>query len=276
MFIPDNIDLGQTEKYILSIRISDTEFSFSMHEPIVNGAFCYKATQLPKDASTLNEIQSIIFDYNFLIQKYKQTNVIFVSDNYELIPEYLRETSKTNELYNFTHESKSNKVIVSPSTIQEKAILFDANEEVYKFLVRSLFNPLFFHHTDPILRFVSEKNRIAEQKNRMYLHFYDNSVDIISYNKNSKLEHIVTLSNKSEYDQVYHILNIWEKGGFDQRNDLLYILGNNITAKQEAIIKTLKEYINTVSSVSLPNELDLLNIQDECKAPLDLLILSVS
>lgn len=276
MFIPDDIDLGQTEKYILSIRISETEFSFSMHEPIVNGTFCYKTAQLPKEASHLNEIQSIIFDYNFLIQRYKQTNVLFVSDDYELVPEYLRETSTTNTLYNFTHEKKFNQILVSPSTIQEKAILFGANEEVYKFLVRSLFNPLFFHHTDPILRFIKEKNRMTEQKNKMFLHFYDNSIDIICYNKNSILEHIVTLSDKSEYDQIYHILNIWEKGGFDQKNDLLYILTNNRTAKQQAIIKTLKEYINKVESVGLPNELDLLNIQDECKAPLDLLILSVS
>lgn len=276
MFIPDDIDLGQTEKYILSIRISNTEFSYTMHEPIINGSFCYKTVDLPKDNSHASAIQTIIFDYNFLTQRYKQTNVLFASDSYELVPEYLRETSKTNTLYNFTHETKFNKVIVSPSTIQEKAILFGVDDEVYTFLVRSLFNPLFLHHTDPVLRFIGEKNRITEQRNKLYLHFYDNSIDIINYNKYSKLEHIITVSGKSEYDQIYHILNVWEKGGFDQRNDSLFVLGANLSESQKNIINTLKEYLSKIESVRLPNELDLLNIQDENKVPLDLLILSVS
>ena len=276
MLLPDNIDLSQTEKYILSLRISDTTFSYSIHEPRVNGDFCYRETSFANDSDILNNIQSIIFDYNFLTHKYKQTNVVFVSNNYELVPAYLIEKNKIRSLYNFTHNEKFTQILSSPTPIQNNTILFGANDELYKFLVRSLFNPQFYHHIDPILRFVNGKNRIAAAQNKMYLHFNDQLTDISCYNSESKLLHVSTLSNENNNNRIYHILNIWEKSNFDQRNDYIYVLGKSIDDKYQPIIDTLKEYIQNIEVTGIPNEVELLKLDEDIQIPLDLLILSIS
>lgn len=275
MFLPDNIDLGQSEKYILIIRISPEKFAYSIHEPRIGGDFCYREESISKETGLLNEVQRIIFDFNFLTQKFKQTNVLLVSNEYELVPQYLIEKDKIQDLYNFTHHKKSTRVIQSSEKIQDNIVLFGFDEELYKFLVRSLFNPQFYHHSFFIMKYVDGKSHALSNSAKMFLNFHDNIVDIICYSKASRIQHILSLQNESEYNQVYHILNIWDKCCFDQKQDTLYILENSAN-KSESVINILKDYIKNIETIGAPNELEFLNTEENMQAPIDLLILSIA
>lgn len=270
MFLPDNIDLGQSEKYVLSIRISPTIFSYSIHEPKIGGDFCYRERTIPKDSNQLTEIQSIIFDNNFLSNRFKETNIIYVSENYELIPEYLLEKGKTKVLYNFTHKGNTEQILESTKKFQNNIIAFGINKDIYTFLMRSLFNPQFIPHSFLILEYSAERSRTFNSNNKMFLNFQNEFLDIICYNKNSKIEQAITLRIDHEQNLLYHILNIWNKSQFDQQKDILQIF--NIQ-KESLILRTLSDYIRNIEIVESPNETIFLNIENKSAIPIDILIL---
>ena len=59
---------------------------FSISDPETKENYCLRETSFSMSDNLLANIQRIIFDFNFLTQEFKQTNVIFVSSSYDLIP----------------------------------------------------------------------------------------------------------------------------------------------------------------------------------------------
>ena len=271
MFLPDNIDLGQSDKYILSIRISSSLFSYSIHEPKVGGDFCYREVSIPKGSDFLTEIQSIVFDNNFLTNKFKKTNIVLVSKEYELVPEYVLEKGKEKALYNFTTQKKSEQVLQSIESFQDNNILFGCNEELYTFFMRSLFNPQFIPHSFLGLKYFAEKSRSSSNQNKIFLYFHHDFVDLFCYNETSKITQVQSYQNENELNLVYYILNIWNKLNFNQKKDILYFSG---TSKENQMIKILSDYIKHIENIEYPNETDFLNIENRTIVPIDLLILS--
>lgn len=272
MFLPSNIDLGKSEKYILTIRITPNGLAFSIHEPHVGGNYCYRETSFSNETDKLNSIQRIIFDYNFLTHVFKETNVVFVSNEYDIAPQYLFEKNKKEALYNFTHLEQAGQILINPYLIQQNIILFNTDKEIYKFLMRSLYNPAFFHHSNLLMKYIEGKNRMAEKKSKMYLNFHNEFLDVFCYDETSHILHAVTFQEENENNLVYFILNLWNKCNFDQNQDYLYTL-ENFAGSDKLVIPLLRDYIKRIETVGAPSEIEFMG--EDCRqTPLDLLILA--
>lgn len=272
MFLPDNIDLSQSENYMLSIRISPDRWAFSIRRPEIGDDFCYRETSFSKDTDILSNIKRMIFDFNFLSQIYLQTDVVFVSQDYEVVPQYLFEKNKKRELYNFSHYKKADHIITGTERIQNNLLLYSVDKEIYEFLMRSLYNPQFSHHADLLLGYADRKNRITENSSKMYLNFHDKFVDISCFDSSSQLLHATTYHNEPTQNIMYHILNLWDKCGLDQNKDFLYIMESSNQTEIE-IQTLLKDYIKRIEQIGTPSEVEFMG-EDARKAPLDLLILT--
>lgn len=272
MFLPDNIDLGKSENYILTIRITPNGLAFSIHEPRMGGDYCYRETSFSKESDRLSNIQRIVFDYNFLTQVFKQTNVVFVSKEYDIAPQYLFEKNKKEALYNFTHQEKVEQVLISPDPIQQNVTFFNADKEIYKFLMRSLYNPHFFHHSNLLMKYIEGKNRMTEKRSKMYLNFHNEFLDVFCYDEKSNLLHAITFQQENEHNLIYFILNIWDKCNFDQSEDYLYIL-ENFAGSDKLVLPLLRDYIKHIETLGVPSEVEFMGT-DSRQAPLDLLILA--
>lgn len=272
MFLPDNIDFAQPEKYLLSVRIKPDGWSFSIHEPEIGGEYCYREASFSKDSDILSNIQRMIFDFNFLSQPFKQTNVVFVSQGYEIVPQYIFEKKKKIELYNLSHYKKADRILIGQERTQNNLLLYSADIEIYQFLSRSLFNPQFWHHADLLLGYTDRKNRVADKGAKMYLNFHDRFLDIICFDNQSRFMHAISYYNEPIQNTVYHVLNLWDKCNFDQNNDFLYITESESLASTQAC-SLLRDYIKRIESLGLPSEVEFLG-EDGRKTPLDLLILS--
>ncbi len=272
MFLPNNIDLGKSEKYILTIRIAPNGLAFSIHEPSMGGDYCYRETSFSSESNRLGNIQRIIFDYNFLTQVFKQTNVVFVSKEYDIVPQYVLEKNKKEALYNFTHIEQVEQVLISSHTIQDNITLFNADKEIYKFLMRSLYNPRFFHHSELLMKYMEGKNRMTEKRPKMYLNFHNEFLDIFCYDGLSHLLHAITFQHENGHNLIYFILNLWNKCNFDQNRDYLYIL-ENFADSGNQVIPLLRNYIKQIETVGIPSEVEFMG--SDCRqTPLDLLILA--
>lgn len=246
MFLPENIDLGKSEKYILTIRLKRNGFSFSIHDPNDRSCYCFRETIFSRQISLLNNVQRIIFDYNFLTEAFKQTNVIVASKDYDIIPSEYYQKKKATDLYNFTHTKNASHVLTASEAIEGNSLLFAFDEEMHSFLMRSLYNPTFKHHIGLIANYL-RKYHYHCKVNRMYLNFHEDFVDIICFNKNSDFLFANTYHKEHDQDILYYSLSIWENSGFNQRNDLLFICGD----QNEYLFGTLKEYIKNIEKFNI-------------------------
>lgn len=273
MFLPESIDLRYPDKYILSIRLAQKGLSFTIYEPRIGGAFCYRETEFPEKKSMLDSVQRIIFDFNFLTSSFKQTNVVIVSNEYDVIPSYLYEKGKKEHLYNFTHCGQAKIVLEDFDNSQHNIIIYKADEEAYRFLVRSLFNPQFTHHSTLIQNYISGKNRMEQKHSKMYLNFHNELLDIFCYDASGQLKAALTFQKENQLNLVYHVLNIWDKCEFDQNTDCLCVL-ENYKSKDKLTVSTLRDYIRKIEIVGVPSEVEFMG-EEHKLAPLDLLTLSI-
>lgn len=265
MFIPETIDLGQSEKYDLSIRIRPDGFKFLITDPDVPSNYCLRETTFSEE-SMLNNVKRIIFDLNFLTQHFRKTNVLIVSKDYEIVPEdYFLESEKSS-LYNFTNYNVSKYLLTHNNSNQHSITLFDIDNELYEFLMRSIYNPIFIHHTNPLINKFQNHNKTENLTSRMFVNFHDDMMDIISFSK-EKLLLCQTHQGQHPMNQLYFILKSWEYCKFDQQKDYLYIIGNPFFE----IIEGIKKYILNIETLNFCAETFFSN-EDMHHMPLDLLL----
>lgn len=269
MFIPQYIDLGKSEKYILSVRIKSNGFMFSISEPEVGKHYFLQETSFLPHDDLLNNIQRIIFDLNFLTQEFKRTNVIIVSPEYDLIPASYYDSKEKITLYDFTHLNKSKHILEGLIEKQNIITLFNIEKPIFEFLSRNLWNPQFYHHSTLLANYIESKGKASWANSKMYLNFHDNLLDIFCFS-GLRLMHSQTYENEPAANQLYYILKLWERCGFDQLNDYLYIIGN----PELYVSLHVQEYIKNIERINVPSEIYLWS-DDAQKAPLDLLTLSL-
>jgi len=268
MQLPENINIEFPERYILTIRITPIKLAFGLYEPDKEEIIYYNEITFSIDDS-VNSIHQAIYDSDFLTLPYQKTNVIYVSDDYELAPQYLIQKDKKEILYNFTHQSPAKQILYCEEIIQEIVTVFNVEEEFYKFLSRNLFNVEFMHHTNIMMQYIEKCNKNRNSYSKMYLHFHEKFVDIFCYNSTSQLQHAITIRDENKHNTAYHILNIWDKCGFDQINDYLYILGSQSDINL-FIGSVIKDYIKNMDTITVNNTKRILS---DTPLPLDLLIL---
>ena len=268
MFLPDNIDLGKPEKYILSMRIEPCGFSFLIHDPSDKNIFCFQKTGFSNEIDLLSNIQRIVFDFNFLTEAFKQTNVIFVSSNYELIPDDFYDKQNMQKFYNFTHCKDTTYALTSENQIDGSKLVFELDEDLCLFLKRSLCNPYFYHHNGLLINYFKKKACLFNG-NSMFVHFHEGFADLNCFDVNKNIFYTHTYYKEHYQDLVFYILSIWEKLNFDQLADHLFISGYYPDYQMEVI---LKDYIKTINNNGLFDQITAFGekVQD---IPLDLLIL---
>lgn len=267
MFLPETIDLGQSEKYVLSIRIRPSGFMFSISEPGVGKNYCLRETTFSASDNYLSSIQRTIFDLNFLTQRFKKTNVIIVSKDYDLVPASYFDIKEKEYLYNFTHVHKADHLASGLIENQDIITLFNIDKNIFEFLSRNLWVPQFYHHSNLLINLYDGKRK--DSKSRMHLNFHDNFMDIFCFSEN-KIIHSLTYENESMNGQLYFILKLWEMCAFDQFKDFLYISGN----AEKFVLSRLHDYVKNIEFINAPSEVYFWN-EDAQKAPLDLLALAL-
>jgi len=253
MFLPENIDLGNVQKYTLTIRIKADGFSFLIQDNQDSKVYTYQETAFTNDNSLLNNIQRIIFDLNFLTDNFSRVNVVIVSPQYEMIPNVFFDKKDYAGFYNFTHNDKAtDNVLASEQALPECRAVFGFDNEIYLFLMRSLYAPYFYHHSSLLVDYFSSKTN-DEKRNSLFVNLHGKFTDVVCFNSNGVFIHSMTYTDEGDADLSYYILNVWEKCKFDQRSDLLYIYGYPMDGS--SMEPTLRKYIQEVKNVGLIDQL---------------------
>lgn len=256
MFLPENIDLAHSEKYILSIRLVPNGFSFSIHCPDDLSVFHYQETTFGTKIPYSDHIKKLIFDYSFFTQAFKATHVTVVSPHYTIIPNVFFEKNRIKELFDFNFHEIRETILCHSSETEDFHTVFGMDEEVHSFLSRSLWNPRFTHHASRLLSaFLAD--HAEDDRKRCIVDFHDQLITVICFS-GSRLLSANTYSNSDPYDALYFIASIWEKLPLDQTSDRLLLSGNieSHTHSMETLKKLIRnvEIVKFTPIVSLPEE----------------------
>jgi|SRR5690554_1099859 len=266
MFLPENIDLANSEKYNLSIRLAPDGFSFCIYNYTDTPVFFFQETSLGNKLSYVESIKKIVFDLGFFSNSFNKSSVIVVSPYYTLIPEKFFDSKSIKDIFDFNFHNQAGVVLSEKSLDGEFHILFNMNEELHSFLSRHLFNPTIHHHSTSLIQsFInlkedsnhfedslnqneSENDHISENSDQInrfdkiddykkdisgnannkdcFLDFHNDYFTVVCLSGNQLLTaNTFTETNFSNIS--YYIMGIWDKLGFDQNTDNLFISGKS-------------------------------------------------
>jgi|GEM_PF-2036965 len=273
MQLPDYINIEQPEDYTLLIRIRPGVVAICVYKPHSGGNFYYEEVGLSSGNDISAEIQQLVLDSDFLTLPYGRVNVIYVSRDYDLIPSYIIQKDKKDILYNFTHSKHADQILYSEDIIQQIATAYNTDGELYQFLSRNLNNPVFFHHSNLLMLYLEQRNKEIRDRAKMYIHFHNQYMDIFCYDKSSQILHAVTHEGENDKNLVYHTLNMWDKSGFDQNEDSLFILSSSAEINLY-VPSMLSEYIKNIKQIRISGESSPLHNNTNKELPLDMIIVS--
>jgi hypothetical protein len=271
----ENVVIEHPEDYALLARVTPSEFAFCIYELSSKSVSLYNSVSLSDETNIHDSIRHIVLDSEFLTLPYASIHAIYVSKNFDLVPQYLVQKDKKEELYNFTHTTPARHIMYSPVNIRQVVTVFDVEPGIYEFLSRNLSNPDFHHHTNVLMRYMERRNQLKSMLPCMYLNFHDDFTDVFCYGDKGQILHAITFEAENEMTLAYYLLNIWEKSGFDQLVTPVYVL-DGYRVPNMFVTSKLREYIRHVEDISVPLELNAIQSKNELKTPLplDLLILS--
>lgn len=274
MQLPDSVNIEQAEQYTLLLRVMPRQVAVCIYKPFSEGSFYYEEEAFETESELSKGVQQLFLDSDFLTLPYGRVNVIYVSKDYDLIPNYIIQKDKKDILYNFTHSTPADQIVYCEDIIRQIATVYNTNGELYQFLSRNLNNPIFYHHSNLLMLYLEQRNKEQKGQAKMYIHFHNECMDILCYDKSSQILHVVTHQNENDKNLVYHILNMWDKCGFDQYEDSLFILSSSAEINLYAP-SMLSEYIKNIKQIRLSGDsTPLQNNNMNIELPLDMLIVS--
>ena len=260
MFLPDFIDLAQSEKYSLSIRLAPNGFSFLIFLTSDKSVYYYNKREYSNSLSVSENIKKIFFESSLFTHPFNSIIVSIVSPRYTMIPESFFDKEMVVDLFNFNFHGEHGKVMHN-SIDSDIEIVFDMEKEIYSFLHRSLWNPKFTSLMSQLIPFCKSYGEI--KRKRFFIFLEEDISTIICFDGDTLLS-ANSFIDLEEDDITYNIVNIWDKHQFDQNEDLLYI--SSTTDNNINLTSTLKQLINNVETIKLPeNNMDV-------QIPTDILI----
>lgn len=255
MFLPDNIDFTQSEKYILSIRLIPNGFYFSIHCPTDRKIFYQNSIGFSQSTPYLKSLEKLIFDYAFFAHNFRKINVIYVNETYTLIPKEFHDKREEKELLSFNFMNVPSRVLCNEVVKLDCRVIWGMDEITHSFLSRTLLNPSFVNHISVLIPFFYQLHN--KSSSALFINFNnDGMIDAIAF-VNEKLVLAKTFVAKIPLEDSYFIQKIWEVLRLDFKEDNLFFIGSTI--EYNSCIETMKKLvINTkILSITLPDELEV-------------------
>lgn len=267
--IPCTFNTGNSEKYILSIRLRSGGLSFSGYIPSESGSFFYREANFERTTLSYTEsLKEFFFQNEVLMASYKRINIICVSPQYTLIPAEAYDNKQADLFLKFNFSQPESKALTNNVKKYNLEVVYGIDDELHKFCSRTLLTPHFYNHITPLITYW-EKQCLLINTRRMYVNLHEKIVDIICFDRGSLL-----FANSYLFDHpndiLYYILYVWKESGMDQLTDQLHIAG--ISEYKMRVSETLHTYVQHISQADLPSDVYLWG-SETAQVPFDLITL---
>lgn len=268
--LKDHLNFENAKEYTLSIRLRSDGFSFSIHSFLIEKEYIYEAFKFRSNTSFIAWIEDMILSNELLLLPYRKVNILVASNRFTLVPNELYDEDQKQALFNLSFDHRREQLLTDQLTQCGAVNLFGLAPELYAFLMRTLCNPVFHHHTSVLIEYFALRSKLGNSA-KMICQVHEQSIDLVCFSKGRLL-----LANQFEIkhinDAAYFILNCWQNIAFDAHKDLLQMMGYkpSITLLQPI----LENYLANIEPVLFPSQI-YSSDNDSINSPFDLIALDL-
>ena len=268
--IPDTLTADSSERYTMSIRLWPGGLSFSGYISSNDGSFFYREVSFDRGVPYVSSLKECFFANECLSWRYKQLRIVSFSPHYLVVPTTLFPSDAETQLAWIRKTFvRPKSACLSESLLDKRAtLLYDCEETVQAFCLRSFQNPLFTHYLVPLLAYWHMQSRDALYR-CMYIWIEGERMDVACFEQ-ERLLLVNTFEVHQPEEMLYYFLYVWRQMDFNSQVDALRIQA--MPTLRITLLEQARHYLRNVQGTTLPSELYLLG-KEVVKAPLDLIAL---
>ena len=263
-----NID--HPEQSILTIYTGREQFSFSIYNPKEAGSYFYRELAVDNQTDSFSVFREMFFEQAFFSLPFRKVWIMSRTPDFIFIPDSLYKDRYRNDFTDFLISGRQGIALSNSVSAAGITVVYQLPEAVHQFMLRSFAQPEFIHYSTPLITcFLKESKKSAAC--RMVVNLQKNGLDIFCFSKGAFL-----FGNyfpcKDLPEALYYILFAWKQLQFNQLDDYLHIVGNNVF--KEELVKKLALYIQQIHFQAIPPEIQLENVNTGC-IPFELTAISL-
>lgn len=258
----ETLDINSTEIYELSLQVSSDELSFCVLDTLRN-KFVLLRSYEPEDNSRFDpyRLSEIIKRDDFLIRKFKKTNIITSSSKSTLVPAPLFDDSRKDEYLKLNHSSlNGEKVLTSKLPDPDIFIIFSFNEGIINVLNTSFPGSRFMHQLNPLFNYINFTRRSAGS-NSVHVHLEGDYMNMVIFDQ-SALKFCNTFHYKTISDIQYFVLYVLRRMNINP-GEAIYFSGRMVN--QSEILHGLAQYLSSVRFAIPPDNPTLSYVFNEAE-----------
>ncbi len=272
MILPENMDLSNSERYILSFDINEENYSFSLYNPVEDGSFFFHEITKKNHTDAFSAFKDFFYENDFCLLPYRKVFILNNTPDFTFVPNSVFDEKNKTDFLEFNVSENKGKLLLQMLRRPELTILHNMRDNVHDFFVRSFTNPKFIHHLSPLLSYFQERSKMGNA-NKLIINLNEKKLDIICYSPAGDL----ILGNNFEYnhlnDAAYYILFTWKQLNLNQSKDFMYIAGKN--PSKNNLMEQMQKYIYNVIPVNISQSGHFEGV-DTQNIPFELLALTLS
>ena len=266
--VPNTLTADNSEKYEVSIRLWPGGLSFSGYIPQEKESFFTETVLLDSDQLMAQSLKDIFFENQCFSYVYRSLYVICVSGKYTFVPENVFSEKDKGSLFSFCYQDGCGKALAQPLANLQSVLLFDVDNDVYEFLMRSLVSPRFIHSVSPLL--ISwQKKSLSSYPKQVYVYIHDEILDVACFERGEML-FASSFNYENDSDIVYYIMYTCRQLGINQLGDGLHFCGDNDACR--SVISVISNYIKQADY--LPMQMDDYIVEADKEVYMDVVALT--
>ena len=267
--VPDTLTADNSEKYEVSIRLWPGGLSFSGYIPNEKDSFFTEKVLFDDDLTIAQSLKNIFFDNQCFSYLYSSFNVVCASGKYTLVPENVFSEKDKSLLFSVCHQQdKVGKILVQQLSNLQLFLLFDIDNEIYEFLMRSLVNPRFIHSLYPLLISWQKKSLKCYPK-QVHAFIHNNLLDIACFERGEAL-FVNSFDYENENDIVYYIMYTCRQLNINQLEDSIHFYGDE--SKCLSAISIMGKYVEQIDY--LPAQMENYTVASDQDVYMDIVTLT--
>ena len=250
----ETTDFSKSEQYTLSIRLSTDGFSFSVFNPLNDGAPSFYERDVDESLSLTANLRQTFREVEWLSHPFRRVNVIMTDKRFTFIPLEFFEDEQAETVFYHNHPQRENETVqynILPKN--NIVVLFGMDKSACSFLNEQYPHIKFYSQASPLIEFFATKSRLGNSR-KMYAHLRKDAIDIYAYER-GRLLLANSFACKETSDRIYYLLYIWKQLGMEQERDELHLTGH--LPDKDQLLPELRKFIRQVFILNPATNLDL-------------------
>ena len=253
-----NID--HPDQSILTIYAGREQFSFSIYNPKEAGSYFYRELATDAQTDAFSVFKEMFFEQALLSLPFRKVWIMSRTPDFIFVPDSLYQDRYRNDFMDFLFSDRQGTTLSNSVSAAGITVLYQMPEAVHRFMLRSFVQPEFIHYSTPLITFFLKESKRSDAS-QMIVNLQRSGLDIFCFSKETFL-----LGNyfpcKDLPEALYYILFAWKQLQFNQLDDSLHIVGNNVF--KEELVKKLALYIQQIHFPAIPPGIQFENVNTDC------------